>query len=113
MGNAFSRDTIYHEITDKIIRELERGIVPWVQPWTRSTSPAPLSLPRNALTKRNYSGINILLLWSALEERGFVSPFWLTFKQAVAMGGSVRKGEKGNHVYFADRFIPHKERARA
>ena len=113
MGNTFSRDTIYQEITDKIIRELERGIVPWMQPWTCSTSVAPLLLPRNALTKRNYSGINILLLWSSLEVRGFVSPFWLTFKQAVAMGGSVRKGERGTHVYFAEKFVPQKERQRA
>ena len=113
MGNTFSRDTIYQEITDKIIRELERGIVPWVQPWTASTNLAPLLLPRNALTKRNYSGINILLLWSALEERGFASPFWLTFKQAIVMGGSVRKGESGTQVYFADKFVPQKEEQRA
>ena len=55
MGNRFSRDTIYQEITDKIIGELERGIMTWVQPWTARTSLAPLSLPRNAFTKRNYS----------------------------------------------------------
>jgi antirestriction protein ArdC len=66
----------------------------------------------NGLTRRNYSGINILLLWCALEERGFASPYWVTFKQCIAMGGSVRKGEKGTHVYFADKFVPQKEEAR-
>ncbi len=73
----------------------------------------PLGLPVNGLTRRSYSGINILLLWSALEERGFASPYWVTFKQCIAMGGSVRKGEKGTHVYFADKFVPQKEKARA
>lgn len=113
MSKAIGRENIYRDITDKIIADLERGIVPWVQPWTSTRQLCPLGLPVNGLTRRNYSGINILLLWSALEERGFASPFWLTFKQCIAMGGSVRKGEKGTQVYFADKFVPQKEKARA
>jgi antirestriction protein ArdC len=113
MSKAIGRDIIYHEITDKIIAELERGIVPWVQPWTSGKQRCPLGLPVNGLTRRSYSGINILLLWSAIEERGFTSFYWVTFKQCIAMGGSVRKGEKGTHVYFADKFVPQKEKARA
>jgi antirestriction protein ArdC len=113
MATGIQRDNLYREITDKIIAELEQGIVPWVQPWSSSKQLCPLGLPVNGLTRRSYSGINILLLWSALEERGFASPYWVTFKQCIAMGGSVRKGEKGTHVYFADRFVPQKEKARA
>jgi antirestriction protein ArdC len=113
MSKANGRDNIYREITDKIIAELERGIVPWVQPWTSEKQLCPLGLPVNGLTRRSYSGINILLLWSALEEKSFASPYWLTFKQSVAMGGSVRKGEHGTHVYFADKFVPQKEQQRA
>ena len=113
MAKGTQRDNLYKEITDKIIAELERGIVPWVQPWTASRQLCPLGLPVNGLTRRSYSGINILLLWSALEERGFASPYWVTFKQCIAMGGSVRKGEHGTHVYFADKFVPQKEKARA
>jgi len=113
MSKALGRENIYREITDKIIAELERGIIPWVQPWTSSKQSCPLGLPVNGLTRRSYSGINILLLWSALEEHGFASPYWLTFKQCVAMGGSVRKGEHGTHVYFADKFVPQKEQQRA
>jgi antirestriction protein ArdC len=52
-------------------------------------------------------------LWSALEDKGFASPYWLTFKQCLAMGGSVRKGEKGTQVYFADKFVPQKEQQQA
>jgi antirestriction protein ArdC len=113
MAKGIQRDNLYREITDKIIAELEQGIVPWVQPWTSGRQLSPLGLPVNGLTRRSYSGINILLLWSALEDRGFSSPYWVTFKQCIAMGGSVRKGEKGTHVYFADRFVPQKEKARA
>ena len=112
MSKAIGRDNIYREITEKIIADLERGIVPWVQPWTSTKQLCPLGLPVNGLTRRSYSGINILLLWSALEERGFASPYWVTFKQCIAMGDSVRKGEKGTHVYFADKFVPQKEKAR-
>jgi antirestriction protein ArdC len=113
MSKANGREKVYREITDKIISDLERGIVPWVQPWTSTRQLCPLGLPVNGLTRRNYSGINILLLWSALEERDFASHYWVTFKQCIAMGGSVRKGEKGTHVYFADKFVPQKEKARA
>jgi antirestriction protein ArdC len=113
MAKGIRKDNIYREITDKIIAELERGIVPWVQPWTSGKQLCPLGLPVNGLTRRSYSGINILLLWSALEEKGFASLYWLTFKQCIAMGGSVRKGEHGTHVYFADKFVPQKEQQRA
>ena len=113
MGHAVGRDTIYGEITDKIIRDFEAGIVPWVRPWSSGSGLSILSLPQNALTRRSYSGINILLLWSALEAKGFASNYWVTFKQCIAMGGSVRKGEHGVNVYFADKFVPDKEKARA
>jgi antirestriction protein ArdC len=113
MAKGIQRDNLYRDITDKIIAELEQGIVPWVQPWSSGKQRSPLGLPVNGLTRRSYSGINILLLWAAIEERGFASPYWVTFKQCIAMGGSVRKGEKGTHVYFADRFVPQKEKVRA
>lgn len=113
MAKGIQRDNLYRDITDKIIAELEQGIVPWVQPWTSTRQLCLLGLPVNGLTRRSYSGINILLLWSALEERGFSSPYWITFKQCIGMGGTVRKGEKGTHVYFADRFVLQKEKTRA
>ncbi len=113
MAKGIQRDNLYRDITYKIIAELEQGIVPWVQPWSSARQLCPLGLPVNGLTRRSYSGINILLLWSALEERGFASPYWITFKQCIAMGGTVRKGEKGSHVYFADKFVPQKEKARS
>jgi antirestriction protein ArdC len=105
------RTSLYQEITDKIVVELEQGRVPWVQPW-RGVS-ALLGLPRNAGTGRQYTGINILILWCAVAERGFISQNWLTFRQALKIGAHVRKGEKGTTVVYADRFIPYRERTRA
>jgi len=105
------RSSLYQEITDKIIRELEQGRVPWVQPWANTA--APLGLPKNAATGRAYSGVNIVLLWMACMERGFTTQTWLTYRQAAKIGAHVRKGEKGTTVVYADRFIPWRERQRA
>jgi antirestriction protein ArdC len=105
------RVSLYAEVTARIIAELEAGRFPWVQPWS-STTAAP-GLPCNAVTGRRYSGINILLLWGAVIERGYASQGWLTFRQALDAGGSVRKGERGTNVVYADRFTPEQERERA
>jgi antirestriction protein ArdC len=107
------RASLYQEITDKIIAELEAGRLPWVQPWGTSAVQAPLAMPKNAATKRRYSGINVLILWGAVVQHGFPGQSWLTFRQALSLGGNVRKGERGTTVVFADRFIPDQERARA
>ena len=100
-----SRPGLYQEITDKIIQQIEAGIIPWVQPWASNTS---LSIPRNATTQRTYSGINIVLLWDALFSRHFEVNQWLTYKQALAFGGQIRKGERGTTVVYADSFVPKK-----
>src|SRR3546814_8647508 len=70
-------------------------------------------MPKNASTERRYSGINVLILWGAVIERGFSGQSWLTFRQALSLGGSVRKGERGTTVVYADRFVPNDEKKRA
>jgi antirestriction protein ArdC len=87
--------------------------VPWVQPWGTAAAKAPLAMPKNATTQRRYSGVNVLILWGAVIERGFVGQSWLTFRQALSLGGNVRKGEHGTTVVYADRFTPDEERKRA
>jgi antirestriction protein ArdC len=106
-----ARGSLYDEVTAKIIAQLEAGCFPWVQPW--SAAGAVPGLPRNAVTGRTYSGVNVLILWGAVIERAFPSQDWLTFKQALAAGGCVRKGEKGETICFADRFTPDAEKQRA
>lgn len=107
------RTNLYDEITDRIIAELEAGRVPWVQPWGTAAAKAPLAMPKNASTNQQYSGVNILILWGAVIERGFSGQNWLTFRQALSLGGHVRKGERGTTVVYADRFVPNDEKRRA
>ena len=107
------RASLYDDITDKIIAELEAGRLPWVQPWGSASTKAPLAMPRNAATGRHYSGINVLILWGAVIQHSFPGQSWLTFRQALALGGNVRKGEHGTTVVYADRFTPEDEKRRA
>jgi len=110
-ASGASRVFLYEEVTGRIVQELENGRVPWVRPWTASG--VPLGLPRSAATRLFYSGINVLILWDAVIRRGFASQEWLTFRQALGLGGHVRKGEHGTAICYADRFIPKKEQERA
>ncbi|MEO3434476.1 zincin-like metallopeptidase domain-containing protein [Inquilinus sp. CAU 1745] len=112
-ASAADRTNLYDEITSNIIAELESGRLPWVQPWGFCSVSAPLAMPKNAATGRTYSGINILILWGAVVARGFSCQSWLTFRQALSLGGNVRKGERGTTVVYADRFVPDDERRRA
>lgn len=112
-GARRDRTSLFCEITDKIIAELEAGRVPWVQPWGTAAAKAPIAMPKNASTGRAYSGINVLLLWGSVIEHGFSGQGWLTFRQALSLGGNVRKGEHGTTVVYTDRFVPEDEKRRA
>ncbi|WP_028167336.1 ArdC family protein [Bradyrhizobium elkanii] len=87
---------LYAEVSTRIIAELEAGAAPWIKPW--SASPGA-NTPCNAVTNRPYSGCNVILLWMA-QAAGYRTPRFLTFKQALELGGCVRKGERGTKVYF-------------
>lgn len=87
---------LYQEVSARIVAELERGAAPWVKPWSAT---AGQNVPQNAISGRPYSGCNVILLWLA-RDRGWASPRFLTFKQAIEAGGHVRKGERGTKVYF-------------
>jgi antirestriction protein ArdC len=108
-----SRDrlSLHAEVTQRVITELEEGRLPWVQPWANGNT--AIGLPCNAATGRFYSGINILTLWSEVAEQGFGAHRWLTYRQARALGGHARKGERGTAVFYADRFVPQDEMDKA
>lgn len=99
--NEPARPDIHTRITNQIIAQLEAGVRPWNQPWAASTS-VSRPLRHNGAP---YSGINILLLWSEASMRGFTASTWMTFRQALAFGGHVRKGERGSSVVYADTLI--------
>ena len=107
------RASLYDDITGKIIADLDAGRFPWVQPWGTPAAGAPLAMPQNAATGRRYSGINVLILWGAVIDRGFPGQSWLTFRQALSLGGNVMKGERGTAIVYADRFTPEDEKRRA
>lgn len=90
---AGARIDIYKDVTDRIVEALENGTVPWQRPWT-STGPC------NATTGKVYRGINVLVLGltALLDNRS--RNLWLTFKQARALGGHVKKGEHGTRIVF-------------
>jgi antirestriction protein ArdC len=83
--------SLYEAVTATIVEALERGVVPWRRPW--QSTPGP---PVNAISKRPYRGVNVLILSLA----PFAGNRWLTFKQANELGGSVRKGERSSLVVF-------------
>ena len=81
---------VYQIVTDRIVGMLEAGVVPWRRPWNSA------GLPRNLVTKKPYRGINYFLLSASK----YVSPLWLTIRQANELGGSVRKGEQSTAIVF-------------
>ena len=88
------RRDVYQEVTDQILAALDAGSVPWRNPILSSAPPA------NLHSKRPYRGVNVFLLAMAALARGYASPWWLTFRQALARGGAVRKGERATQVVF-------------
>ena len=85
--------SVYDEITQAIVAELEKGVPPWVKSWSSH-------LPMNVVSQKEYRGINILLLWKA-SQRKFTSPYWLTYRQAESLGGYVRQGSKATSIVYA------------
>ena len=98
-----ARIDIYAKITDRIIADLERGVRPWVQPWHANNAGGRITRPLRH-NDEPYSGINVILLWTEACAKGFSSATWMTFKQAIELGGCVRKGETGSTVVYANTF---------
>ncbi len=93
--DSMSVGTIYEMVTEKVLAAIEStGELPWRKPWTTYADGSVY--PRNLVTGRFYSGINVVLLGTQYYE----SPFWLTLKQCGDAGGRVRKGEKGSMILY-------------
>lgn len=92
-----SRD-VAAEITGLIIRKLEEGVAPWSRPWrVGGAGGRPL---RHCGTP--YTGINTVYLWAIADANGYRSRYWMTYRQAEALGGHVRRGETGSlSVYYS------------
>jgi antirestriction protein ArdC len=94
---------MYQEVTDQIVKALEQGVAPWVRPWSEEADPIPL----NVVSDRPYRGANVLLLNLKSLFAGYSRNRWLTYRQAVDLGGQVRAGETGVRIlYYKLRKVP-------
>ena len=91
-----NRTDLYKRITDRIIAQLENSVAPWQRPWATIGG----GLPTNVVSRKHYRGINTLLLWSAVEEHGYESDFWATYRQWDMLGGHVNRGEHGSRIIW-------------
>ena len=73
---------LYQEITNRIMEQMEGGVIPWQKPWVSSGGCISYA------TGKAYSLLNQMLLGRTGE--------YATFKQIQAAGGHVRKGEKAS-----------------
>lgn len=88
------KQSTYQQITDRFIEILEKGTVPWRQPWSNKTG--NMFDQQNLATQHQYRGINAIITMC----QGYESPYWLTYKQAAELGANVKKGEKGTPIVF-------------
>lgn len=98
------RQDLYARVTASIITDLERGVRPWTKPWSAEHLAGRITRPLRSTGER-YRGVNVILLWCEAVSRGYAAPIWMTFRQALALGGHVRKGEKGATVVYADTIV--------
>ena len=80
-SKGFYMSTVYQEVTDSIIKQLENGATPWIKPWkTDSTA------DKNFITQAPYRGVNRLMLGLSSMINGYTTPVWATFKQWNDLG---------------------------
>src|SRR5450755_2498556 len=99
-----SQSEIQQQITARIIEGLKNGVVPWRKTWRPDKNSGS---PANAISGRNYSGINPILLDLVAMSRGYTSRFWGTFDQWKSLGAQVQKrpadckpGQWGTQIVF-------------
>ena len=91
---------LYQKITDRILQDMERGVMPWSRKWKSKQRDAVAGMPSNAYTGKAYRGINVILLWLAADEMQSDDMRFATFKQVNDAGGKVIKGSKSFQIYF-------------
>ena len=81
---------VYQLVTDKIVAQLQQGIIPWQMPWKSNANP---NLAMNYVTRKTYSFLNQFLL-------GWRGGEYVTFNQTQQLGGKIKKGSKAQMVVF-------------
>ncbi|HQR89359.1 MAG TPA: ArdC-like ssDNA-binding domain-containing protein, partial [Caulobacter sp.] len=103
--NGKTSDTqsdLYTRVTGQILADLAQGVRPWTRPWASAHPAGSVRRPlRHNLIP--YSGINTVLLWARAMAQGYGAPIWMTFRQAIELGGCVRRGERATTIVYANR----------
>ena len=101
-----SRQRVEDAVADRIIELLDQGqLPPWEKDWRDSVN----GLPRNAVSMKPYRGVNRWMTLLTHMVMGYQDPRWLTYRQAEALGGHVRKGERSTEIVFWKR-VPVRDR---
>ena len=87
------KQDVYTRVTRKIIADLERGSLTWLQPWQAGHQAGPVSRPLRA-SGTPYRGVNVLMLWASAMESGYSNPLWLTYRQATSWAARSAKAKK-------------------
>lgn len=101
---AVGRADVYSRITSEIITAIESGTGTWRMPWHHDGS--PITRPMNLQSGKRYRGINVLALWVAANAAGYTDGLWGTYKQWLACGAQVRKGERATTVVLWKEYKP-------
>ena len=99
-----ARVDVHDAITAKIVAAIEAGAGEFQMPWHRPG--VAFTIPRNALTEKQYRGSNILSLWIDADAKKFEHQTWATFKQWQELGAQVRKGERGSLIVKYGEWTP-------
>jgi len=94
MNQTKKHHDVYQEVTDTVIEALQKGEVIWHKGWNS------LGLPKNIVSEKAYRGWNVFWLNFVTRVKGYRTPYFLTFKQAQDLGGSIKKGQKGIRITY-------------
>ena len=96
------RSDLYTRVTERVVADLERGVRSWLKPWTSGNTRITVPRRHNGIP---YRGINVMILWAEAIDRGYISPLWMTYRQAMELCAHVRQGEHGSTVVYSDRIV--------
>lgn len=102
------KQDVYATITNQIIADLEKGQLTWRKPWSADHLAEHINRPLR-WNDQPYNGINTVMLWASAADKGYTSPYWMTYNQALELKGHVKKGEKSTQVVYADKILKDKQ----
>lgn len=92
------RADIYRTVTDSIVAAIRAGAGTFVMPWHGGG--VAIAKPKNALTRMEYHGVNVLMLWARSHTAGFPTGYWASYRQWQRLGAQVDKGAKATPIVF-------------